>query len=305
MPDEAGAECGEKAARQREEMGQPMESSDSLGTRDYYVDEAGDATLFRRDGHLTIGKGGCSRFFILGLLDVARPGELACDLADLRRQLLADPYFHGVPSMHPNGVKTALAFHAKDDLPEVRRLVFALLQRHELRFLAAVRDKQSVLEYVRHRNEREPAYRYNPNELYDFMVRSLFKNSLHKADEYRVHFARRGKSDRSEALMAALESARERFNLKWSLDSQARLRVHACDPARCAPLQAVDYFLWALQRFFERGEVRYITYLWPQVGVVHDMDDKRVQRYGVYYTKRKPLTAALWRGAGDIGSTQS
>lgn len=207
--------------------------------------------------------------------------------------------------MHPDGVKTARAFHAKDDLPEVRHEVFALLQRHKLRFLAAVRDKQSVLEYVRHRNEREPAYHYNPNELYDFMVRSLFKNSLHQADEYRVHFARRGNSDRSEALTAALEAARERFNLKWGLAGQAHLRVRACDPAKCAPLQAADYFLWALQRYFERGEVRYITYLWPQVGVVHDMDDKRVQRYGVYYTKRKPLTAALWRGAGDIGSTQS
>jgi hypothetical protein len=34
--------------------------------------------------------------------------------------------------MHREARKTALFFHAKDDLPEVRREVFRLLQRHDL-----------------------------------------------------------------------------------------------------------------------------------------------------------------------------
>ncbi len=72
----------------------------------------------------------------------------------------------------------ALMFHAKDDLPEVRREVFALLRKHELRFLAVVRNKQRVLEYVRRRNAVDLTYRYQPNELYDYMVRVLFKNLL-------------------------------------------------------------------------------------------------------------------------------
>ena len=46
--------------------------------------------------------------------------------------------------------KTAVAFHAKDDLPEVRREVFALLKNSPgLRFFAVVTDKMRVLEYVR------------------------------------------------------------------------------------------------------------------------------------------------------------
>jgi hypothetical protein len=40
---------------------------------------------------------------------------------------LADPYFKGVPSMQADAKKTALFFHAKDDLPEVRREVFRVL----------------------------------------------------------------------------------------------------------------------------------------------------------------------------------
>ncbi len=58
------------------------------------------------------------------------------------------------------------------------------------------------------------------------------------------------------------------------------------------PLQAADYFLWALQRHFERGESRYIEMLWPKVGLIHAVDETGGAPYGVYYTKKKPLVKA-------------
>ncbi len=142
----------------------------SSSARNYFVDESGDGNLFSRKGRVIVGTEGCSRFFILGLADIPDPTALGRDLDALRAGLLADPYFEGVPSMQPEVRKTALAFHAKDDLPEVRREVFSLLLRHDMRFFAVVRDKAKVVEYVRQRNERDPAYRYNPNELYDYLV---------------------------------------------------------------------------------------------------------------------------------------
>jgi hypothetical protein len=109
------------------------------------VDEAGDPTLFGARGKVLVGSEGCSRFFALGLADADDPRTLAADLATLRARLVADPYFKAVPSMRPEQRKTALLFHAKDDLPEVRREVFALLQRHAIRFSAIVRDKLAIL----------------------------------------------------------------------------------------------------------------------------------------------------------------
>jgi hypothetical protein len=64
---------------------------------------------------------------------------------------------------------------AKDDVPEVRREVFSQLSRHGLHFYAVVRDKQQVLAYVRQRNDRNAVYRYSENELYDSLVRHLFR----------------------------------------------------------------------------------------------------------------------------------
>jgi hypothetical protein len=228
----------------------------------------------------------------LGLLDVANPDALALEMETLRADLLADPYFKGVPSMQPEARKTALAFHAKDDVPEVRREVFKLLlaHPHDLRFFAVVRDKSKVVQYVRQRNERDPSYRYNPNELYDYLVRRLCKNLLHKDDQYNIYFARRGKSDRTAALRTALETARHRFCNQWGITSTAPINVVPSTPPASVGLQAVDYFLWALQRLYERREDRYVELLWPSFRLVNDLDDTREARYGVYYSQKKPLT---------------
>src|ERR1019366_3988224 len=164
----------------------------------YFVDEAGDPVLFSGNGKVLIGSEGFSRYFAVGLLDMPDAAALATDLNKLRADLLADPYFKDVPSMQPDAKKTALYFHAKDDLPEVRREVFKLLQRHPIRFSAVIRDKQAVLDYVRSRNERDSAYRYRQDELYDHAVRRLFKERLHKHAAYHIHLAMRGNTHRSE-----------------------------------------------------------------------------------------------------------
>lgn len=258
----------------------------------YFVDEAGDGNLFAHRGRVLLGQEGCSRFFMLGLLDIADPKTLGDELEKLRKGLLADTYFKNVPSMQPEQRKTALMFHAKDDVPEVRREVYHLLQKTAgLRFFAVVTDKQRVLEYVQRRNALEPTYHYNPNELYDYLVRRLFKERLHKDDGYNVIFSERGKSDRTKALKKALLVARERFLNQWGKTSTAPIQVCAAPPIGNAGLQAVDYFLWAVQRVYEHQEDRYCNLLAGSIKLIHDIDDTHQARYGVYYTEKSPITA--------------
>ncbi len=116
--------------------------------RHYFVDEAGDPSLFKKHGKSIVGQDGCSKYFILGMADVEEPDIVATELESLRQRLLSDPYFKGIPSFDPAQRKTALMFRAKDDLPEVRREVFALLLKHKIRFYAVVRDKQVILDKV-------------------------------------------------------------------------------------------------------------------------------------------------------------
>lgn len=102
-------------------------------TRHYFVDETGDGTLFDGKGRVIVGSEGCSRFFILGLVDIPDAASLGAEMADIHATLLADPYFAAVPSMQADQRKTSLAFHAKDNVAEVRREVFSLL-RHGAEF---------------------------------------------------------------------------------------------------------------------------------------------------------------------------
>ncbi len=257
----------------------------------YFVDEAGDGTLFDSRGRVIIGTSGCSVFFILGLLEINDPEALAAQLNSLRSRLLADPYFHGVPSMQPGARKTNLAFHAKDDVAEIRREVFSVLRNQPgLRFFAVVRDKRALLEYVRQHNAHDVSYHYHPNELYDYLVRRLFRDRLHQYDQYDIYFSKRGKSDRTTALQTALESARQRFHDKWNKTSDAPMKIIPAAPAQHIGLQAADYFTWALQRLYEMGEERYVSYLWPAFRLVMDIDDTRQARYGMYFTQKKPLS---------------
>jgi len=268
------------------------ESNAASQARHYFVDESGDGVIFDRKGNVILGNPGCQRHFILGLLDVREPGRLGADMVRLREKFLADPYFKDVPSVQPGVRKTALFFHAKDDVPEIRREVFQLLREHDLRFFAVVKRMRQVYEYVRSRNARQPGYRYSPNELYDLTVRMLFKERLHKEEAYRIVMARRGRSDRTRALETQMKTARDRFLERRGLRASSAFQVLTRHSHQEAGLQAADYFLWALQRLYERREDRYVTYMWSQISLVHDPDDTREAPYGVYYTKKKPLSLA-------------
>src|SRR5271157_3354481 len=177
----------------------------------YFVDEAGTPNLFRRRRESIVGQEGCSNYFILGKLEVDDPDALQRQLDDLRAELLADPYFKGVPSMQPEEKKTALMFHAKDDVAEVRYRVMKLLAQQAVSFYAVVRDKHRVLAEVLARNEADESYWYRENDLYDELVAHLFKSRFYRGDHFEICFARRGKSDRTEALKLALDQARRTY----------------------------------------------------------------------------------------------
>lgn len=241
-----------------------------------YVDEAGDPTLFgsKRGSGVIVGNDGCSKFFIMGKLEVADPASLAEKLTALRHELLADPYFAGVESFKPERPKTAHGFHANNDLPEVRYQVFKILREmgNDLRFHAVVADKTVIASREIKRREEDPKARYQENSVYDGLIRELYRKFHRLADEFHICIARRGKSDRNKALKEAIENAERDFESNFGFGRNAEWHINVSDPNSAVCLQAVDYFLWALQRFYEKGEARFLDMMWPQIGEIHDLD---------------------------------
>lgn len=254
----------------------------------YFVDEAGDMTLFNKRGAVVVGKPGVSNTFMLGVAKIENPKYVATKLSELRACLLADPYFRNVPSLQPEAQKTAVAFHACKDLPEVRRDVLRLISSFGIKVQVAVRRKSGIARNAKLLQQLS-GRRVTENNIYDDLVKRLFKNLLHKA-ENRITFARRGKSDRQMALQKAIDKARKNFMKSWGVQADHGISIMSTTPSESAGLQVVDYYLWALQRMYERGEDRYFNLLSQDYRFIMDLDDTRNKPYGEWYSKSNPIS---------------
>lgn len=255
----------------------------------YFVDEAGDLSLFNKRGQVLVGRHGVSRTFMVGVAHLPEPDLVRRKLADLRQELASDPYFRNVPSMQPGAKKTAICFHAKDDLPEVRREVFRLLSSFGAKVQVSVRRKRDLAAQAS-LVFRLYGKKLSKNEIYDDLTKRLFKNLLHKAAENRITFARRGKADRQQALEATIKRSKRNFERKWGKGIDRPTAVHSTVPSDSAGLQVIDYYLWALQRLYERGEDRFFKLLADQFRLVMDLDDQRHNSYGEWYSDSNPLS---------------
>jgi Protein of unknown function (DUF3800) len=267
-----------------------------------FVDEAGDPVIFDAKGRPLVGTKGCSRYFILGKLTVDDPAGVSKALTDLRERMKADPFFATAESFKLERRRTALLLHAKDDLPEVRVKVFELLRSlgPALRFHAVVCDKLAVQKEEEACRAADPRYRYNPDHLYDRLTRSLFAKFHQVADRYQLCIAKRGNKNRNAALLQALEQAEEDFEntFGFSRGGISAWTLTISNPEATVCLQAVDYFLWAVQRFYEpkihketkeiTRQDRFLNALWDQVAEIHDLHFGPPQ--GTFFTKANLLT---------------
>ena len=254
----------------------------------FFVDEAGDLALFDRRGRVIVGQPGVSHCFMVGAAEIRDPAAVAARLAALRSDLLRDPYFAGVPSMQPERNRTAIAFHAKDDPPEVRREVLRLLPTFGAKVIVAIRRKAQLADFAQF-HWHEYGVKLSANDVYDDLVRRVFQNKLHVADESRIVLAPRGRSDRTVALRSAIDRAKDDFERRWRKGIDRPVNVRALSPAQAPGIQVVDYYLWALQRMYERGEDRYFNLLASQYRFVMDLDDTRRKPYGEWYSEKNPL----------------
>jgi len=148
--------------------------------------------------------------------------------------------------------------------------------------------------------QQNPSYRYQPDSIYDGLIRSLFSKFHRLADRYEVCIAKRGSKDRNHALQSAIEHAEREFErtFGFSRGGKDAWQITISNPQKTVCLQAADYFLWAVQRFYEvrrhpqtREEIRedrFLNMLWSQIGEIHDLDFGGT--HGTFFTAQRPLT---------------
>ena len=242
----------------------------------FFVDESGDPTFYDRKGNLIVGQKGCSPILLLGFIETTNPSLIRKSLLELQQEIVNDPYFQGVPSLK----KTRIAFHAKDDLAEIRYRVYGLLST--LPFKAQIVVARKVERVFRNNFDA------NEYQFYDHLVSQLFQNTLHRYEHNHIYFAKRGSRSRQIPLQQAIQRGLSQFEQKWNATVETKTDIQAQMPAGEPCLSVIDYINWAVYRAFTREEMRFFNVIADKVSLVVDLYD--VEKYpNNWYNRKNPF----------------
>ena len=187
-----------------------------------YGDESGNFDFGNQEG--------ASRYFILTTVTVAGHA-IEADLMDLRRQLAWE------------GESLANGFHATNDKQRVRDRVFAVLGQHDFTVDATILEKRKA----------DPGRR-SPTRLYSlawyFHLTGLIPTLDAEFDEVHLFAASIGSEETRSEFRATVEAV-------VNIQDPSSILASAMWLSGAAPLlQAADYCAWAIQRKWERADIR-------------------------------------------------
>lgn len=227
----------------------------------FFVDEAGDPVFYNKYGQNIVGNEGCSKILLLGFIRTKNPKAIKQTLLNLREEILNDKYLANIPSIS----KSLVAFHAKNDCPEVREKVFKAILNLDFKAEFVVARKLEEIFNTRHHRKESIFY----NDLFS----KLFENKLHSTSKNIIYYAVRGNKDRQAPVRDAVQSAILAFEGKWKTKISSEIEIYPQSPSGEACLQVADYMNWVVQRAFLKGEDRYLKFVEDKISFLVDIYD--------------------------------
>jgi len=257
----------------------------SIKTYHRFIDEAGDTTFYLKAKKNAIGTLGVSTVFMLGMVKISDPlDEVRLKITELQNSIANDP-FYDVPSVAKKKLKCGYYLHATDDIPEIRKLFFDLINTINCSLEVVVGRKSIERFETKHKGKEE--------YFYADLLSHLLKNKLTKHDKLVLNISERGKSTKHTNLHLALEKAKQRFITKNDeIKIKTNVLFEVQSPTNEPLLNLADYLCWAVQRVFEKGEMRYYNLVRDKISLVIDLyDTEKYSTWGNYYdNKNNPLT---------------
>lgn len=251
-----------------------------------FLDEAGDTTFYGDGKRIIVGQQGVSLTFGLGMLQInGNLHEVRRQITDLQHQIQADRYLNSIPSIKKKIEKGGFYLHATDDPPEVRQAAYKLIKTMDCSLEMVVARKVPGIFAAKH-NNREA-------EFYADLLSHLLKDKLKSGLKYVLNIAHRSNSTSNTNLQVAIEKAYGRAEKQHHRNDLTSKVVFNVQTPRTEPLiNLADYLCWAVQRVFEKGEIRYYDFIQDKIASVVDIYDReRHEIKGNCYDKDCPLTA--------------
>ncbi|MDD8017291.1 MAG: DUF3800 domain-containing protein [Bacteroidota bacterium] len=256
-------------------------------THHRFLDEAGDTTFFGKGKIPIIGiKEGVSLCFILGMVKFKTPlAQLRDSVQLLQQQVQKDSYFKDIHSVQKKIQNGGFYFHASDDIPEIRKIFYEYIKSIDCSF-EAVNGRKIPEIYLRKHNNKEAEY-------YADLLSHLLKNKFKGGEKLILHIAERGNTTKNATLELARQKAMQRFQKNKPRKEITTNIVFDVQNHKTEPLLNIaDYLCWAVQRVFEKGEMRYYNFIEEKVSLVVDIyDTANYEGNKHYYTYRNKLTS--------------
>lgn len=252
-----------------------------------FLDEAGDTSFIGKGRKNILGQAGVSKCFIIGMVKFKEPlNEVRKKVLKLQEEITTNPFFETPSLLKKKKSESGYYLHATDDIPEVRLKVFELITTFKCSFEAVVGTKEMERYEFTHKGKEE--------YFYADMLSHLLKNKLSKAEKLIFHISQRGKSTKNNNLELSYKKAVQRFHRKGGeMHEENKIVFDVNVPTSEPLLNIADYFCWAVQRVFEKGEIRYYNLLKKQISLVVDVyDSSRYNNNKNYYKQGNPLTTA-------------
>lgn len=279
-----------------------MGSTKNMDHHHRFLDEAGDTAFYGKGKTSILGNPGVSNCFIIGMVEFKQSmPEIRTAVEVLQNKIATDPYFD-VVSVRKKKQATGYYFHATDDLPEVRKIFFDYIKNLDGSFEAVVGRKAIERYETKHKGKEQ--------YFYADLLSHLLKDKLNKEGKLVLHIAERGKSTKNINLELALEKSKQRLanstdmsyiqntgdgrNLEFvsRKDIKANVVFNVTQPLQEPLLNIADYFCWAIQNVFEKGETRFYNFLKEKISLVIDLyDADKYENWENYYNSKNPLTA--------------
>jgi hypothetical protein len=201
----------------------------------------------------------------MGMLTLNEPvGEVRKKVIALQTQISTDAYFQSVPSILKKKDKAGYFLHAKDDVPEVRKMAFEIITKIDCHFDAVMGRKDYSIYEKKHNG--------NQSEFYADLLSHLLIDNFNDHERLVLNIAHRSKCTTHKNLEKGLAKATIIASNKYPEDRNGcKMVFNVQQPTTEPVINITDYFLWALQRKWERNESRYVDFLGAKIRSVQNL----------------------------------
>lgn len=229
----------------------------------FYFDESGDPNILGHHGVNLLKEGKCSKTFSVGFISTQNPHEIQAKLENLRKELIDDETLKAVPSI----ANLKNGFHANKDCAEVRREVFKLLKTLDFETYVIVARKDEKL--------FRQKFNMNKKRLYKYLVTELVKDHIKNQSQIEMYFASMTEIVSPGTMQEAIDSAQK--SICKENESCSKISIYVQQPSHTPLLQVIDYVLWTIFRFYEKGETRYMDFMKEKIKIVNDIFAKELE----------------------------